>query len=156
TLMDKEVLGECVLLQPDVCRSINGGTQGADDFSASAIAVRVQDAAAAVRRLAAQRETPVWFAVEAGGQRPEAQDVAWRLTSENLNQGPIAQAAARVERIASMQAGPVVVCEGCRDSALRKRTGSAASRLSFRHQRHSVRRQTESGAQACRTGSDHD
>jgi hypothetical protein len=52
TFNDQEVLRDYVLLESHVFRPTDGGAQGAADFSASAIAVRVQDAAATVRRLA--------------------------------------------------------------------------------------------------------
>ena len=125
-VMGTEILRERVFRETHVFRSIDCGAQGADDFSASAIAVRVQDAAATVRRLATQRETAVGFAVEACAQRRESLDVACRLTSQNLHQGAIAETPASVKRIASMEVGFVVGPDGCCDSALGERTGSAA------------------------------
>src|SRR3954447_17768481 len=89
--MDIEILRERGFRKPHVFRSIDCGAQGADDFSARAIAVRVQDAAATVRRLATERETAAGFAVEACAQRRESLDVACRLTSQNLHHGAIAE-----------------------------------------------------------------
>src|SRR5258706_13908624 len=114
TPIDTGVLREGVLLNPHVFRSIDRRAKRADDFSASAIAIRVQDAAATVRRLTAQRETPIGVAVEARAQRCESLDLARCPISQNLYQGAIAQPSARAERIAGMQIRPAVGPEACR------------------------------------------
>ena len=116
-----------------------GGAHGrgdrAHEFGARRVAARAQDAAARVRRFAAERVMRRVEAIEAHAERRDPLDRVRPVRRQARRDAPFHDARAGRHRIGRVQRGRIVVADGGRDAALRPRRRRPLAERTIRHER---------------------
>ena len=117
-VVDQQAAGFQPLDHRDRGRGLHGGDQGAHDRGARAVARDMDDAAAGVRRLQAERQAAGRIAVEHHAVALELDDGGRRRRGDAAGDGRIAEAVAGRQGVGGVQGRPVVLAHGGGDAAL--------------------------------------
>jgi hypothetical protein len=152
-----EIPGKGLLEDRDVRRLADGLDQGADELCAGGVAVGVEDAPAAVRCFAAQRELPVGGAVELRAEIEQPPDRGGAALGQDFDHRRVVQTGADRQRVLCVQARCIVRADRRRNPPLRPGTRSTRAERGLGDQVHAVGRgQGERGAEPCDPGADDD
>ena len=132
------------------------GDQRAHDRRPRAVARDMDDAAAAVRGLQAEREAAPGVAVEGDAVALELGDGGRRRRGDAGGDGGIAEAVAGGQRVGGVQRRIVVLAHGGGDAALRPGRGGALGKRRLGEQDHGLRRQPQRRHQPGQAAADDD
>ena len=155
-VVDQQAAGFQPLDHRDRGRGLHRGDQGAHDRGPRTVARDMDDAAAGVRRLQAERQAAGRIADEHHAVALQLDDGGGRRRGDAAGDGGIAEAIAGRQRVGGVQGRPVVLAHRGGDAALGPGRRRALGQRYLGQQDDGPRRQPERGHQPGKTAADDD
>ena len=126
------------------------------DGAAGGVALDVEDAVAAMRRLAAQAEMAFEVLVERDAVRQQVGNAVTRLARQQVRDLVVDDAGAGADGVGRVRLGRIAFGHRRGDAGLRPQAGRSFAEMRARHHGDGQRRKLERGEQAGQAGADHD